>query len=93
MLWGVMDSKFLLSPFPFDMVNKLLPSVLTSTVRVKDTNVGIMLGSDRSFVLLVCMEGVAFVFKEVEISEVGFVICKADIVPAPFDCSDGCRPP
>ena len=42
-LWGVMDSKFLLCALLFEMENELLPSVLTSMVRVKGVHSGIVL--------------------------------------------------
>ena len=92
-LQGVMNSKFLLHAFPLEMEGELLPSILASVVRVKGTNVSIVLGFDGGFVLLVCVEGVTLVFEEVEIGEPSFVICKTDIVSAPHDHSDWCRPP
>ena len=36
-LWGIMDGKFLSGAIPLEMSNKIISSVLTSTVRMKDT--------------------------------------------------------
>ena len=87
-LWGVIDSKFLLCALPFEMENELLPSIFTSVVRVKGAHSGIVLSVERCFILLVCMKGVTLVFEEVEVGQAGFVIHKTNIVPALFDCSN-----
>ena len=53
-LWGVMDSKFLLCALPFEMENELLPIVLTSMVRVKGELGGIVLSVEMLHTPCMC---------------------------------------
>ena len=92
-LWGVMNSELLSCALLLEMESGLLPSVLTSSVGMKNEHSGSVLSVEGGLILLVCAKGVALVFEEVQISELGFVICETDVVSAPFDCSNWCRPP
>ena len=75
------------------MSNKVISSVLTSMARMKDMNSSLILSFEGGFVLLVCMEGVTFLFEEIKMGKSHFIICKTDVVAASFDCGDWFRPP
>ena len=92
-LWGIMDGKFLSGAIPLEMSNKIISSVLTSTVRMKDTYNSFILSFEGGFVLLVHMESITLSFEEIKMGKSHFIIHKADIVTVSFDCSDWCKPP
>ena len=91
-LWGIMDGTFLLGAIPFEMSNKVISSVLTSTVGMKDTNSGLILNFEGGFILLVHTESVTVAFEEIKMGKSCFIIHKTDVA-ASFYCGNWCRPP
>ena len=70
------------------MDSEFLAQVLSSTVRVKDLDSGVILSTKVGLKFLVHREGVVFLVEEVNMCIVCFVINNADIVPSPLQ---GCN--
>ena len=75
------------------MSNKVISSVLTSMAGMKDMNSSLILSFEGGFVFLVHTESITLLFEEIKMGKSCFIICKADVVTASFDCRDWCRPP
>ena len=92
-LWGIVDGNFWLGTILLEMSNEIISSVLTSMVRMKDTYNSFILSFEGGFVFLVHTESITLLFEEIKMGKSCFIICKADVVTASFDCRDWCRPP
>ena len=88
-----MNGKLLLCAIPFQMHDKLLPGVFTTTIRMKNFDISLVLCFAICLEVLVGIESVAFVFQEMVIGETSLVISKADIVMTTVKGSDRRWPP
>ena len=88
-LQSVMNSKLLLHSSCLEIHNKLLSKVLSTTIRVQCLDSDTVLGMAPSLELLVGGKGFALLAEEVQVREVGLVICERDIVTSSSKGLDG----
>ena len=80
-----MNGKLLLCSISLQMHDKLLPSVFTTTIRMENLDISLVLCLAIGFEALVSFKSVALGLKEMEIGKLSFVISEADIVTATME--------